>query len=107
MRIFTQELLESIQGPDGQVDGAREEKYENLEKIFRRGAEDLIDQEKQDKWVREPSERLKEANLNFESIVEKMDEYLTEPSFNRGKFEIELKKLERTLKKLKDKFETK
>lgn len=107
MRVFTQELLESIQGPDGQVDGTREEKYENLEKIFRRGAEDLIDQEKQDKWVREPSERLKEANLNFESIVEKMDEYLTEPSFNRGKFEIELKKLERTMKKLKDKFETK
>jgi hypothetical protein len=105
MRGFTKELLDSVVDPEGRIDGTRDEKYENLENIFRRGAEELIDQEKQDKWVREPSERLKEATLNFEAIVEKMDEYLADTSFNRGKFEIELRKLEKTLKKLKDKFD--
>lgn len=94
-------LTETIE-PSGFPDDERLAGFHVLRTQIRASADALIDREKQTQMRMEPSERLSEARLRIEDISARLPELFKDSSFDRRKFEFEVKKSLRAVELLSE-----
>ena len=102
-REYADKLIQATVSHDGKIIPEIDEGFQEIGKQIKLAAEDLINQQRLVNLLEEPAEFISEARQKISNIADDLRAVVEQKGFNAGKFEYELKQLEKAVRELAEK----